>query len=97
VDEVRVRWLAKALAGLEAELGHIAAEDADAARRIAIVVRERTESLAQFPESGRPGRVAGTRELVLAGLPFIIPYRVRGEEVQVLRFFHTSRKPPAAW
>lgn len=97
MDEVRVRWLAKALAGLEAELGHIAAEDADAARRIAVVVRERTESLVRFPESGRPGRVAGTRELVLARLPFIIPYRVRGEEVQVLRFFHTSRKPPETW
>lgn len=94
---MRVRWLAKALASLSAELGHIAAEDADTARRIAIVVRERTERLAQFPESGRPGRVVGTRELVLAGLPFIIPYRVRGEEVQVLRFFHTSRKPPATW
>lgn len=94
---MRVRWLAKALAGLETELRHVAAEDVDAARRVAILVRERTELLGQFPDSGRPGRVPGTRELVLAGLPYIIPYRVRDLEVQVLRFFHTSRKPPTAW
>ncbi|MDR2726446.1 MAG: type II toxin-antitoxin system RelE/ParE family toxin, partial [Deltaproteobacteria bacterium] len=51
----------------------------------------------QFPESGRPGRVPGTRELVIAGLPYLLPYRVRNDVVEILRFFHTSQKPPNRW
>ena len=93
-----IRWLSKARAKLEAELQNIAAEDAAAAKRIANVVKSRTETLSQFPESGRPGRVSGTRELVLAGLPYILPYRVRdGGVVEILRFFHTAQKPPNRW
>ena len=41
---------------------------------------------------GRPGRVLGTRELVIGGLPYIIPYRVRDNYVDILRVLHTSRR-----
>jgi len=94
---MRVRWLLKARAGLEAELQRIALEDADAAVRLAAVFMKRTERHAQFPESGRPGRVAGTRELVNSGFPYIVPYRVRDEVVEILRVFHTSQKLPGSW
>jgi len=43
---------------------------------------------------GRPGRVPGTRELVLPNFPYIIPYRVREQRVEILRVFHTARKWP---
>jgi len=43
---------------------------------------------------GRPGRVVGTRELVIGQLPYIIPYRVRESEIEVLRVLHTSRRWP---
>lgn len=43
---------------------------------------------------GRAGRVAGTRELVVADTPYIIPYRVRGDAVEILRVFHAARKWP---
>ena len=93
-----IRWLSKAQANLEAELQRIANEDEAAAKRIASVVQSRTETLSQFPESGRPGRVSGTRELVLAGLPYILPYRVRRDgTAEILRFFHTSQKTPNTW
>lgn len=52
------------------------------------------ESLAELPSLGRPGRVPGTRELIVPGTPYIIPYRVKGETVQVLRFYHSSRRWP---
>jgi toxin ParE1/3/4 len=26
-----------------------------------------------------------------------VPYRVRGDAVQILRVFHTSRRPPQRW
>lgn len=94
---MRVRWLLKARAGLDAELQRIALEDTDAAVRLAAVFMKRTERLAQFLESGRPGRVAGTRELVIDGFPYIVPYRVRDEVVEILRVFHTSQKLPGSW
>lgn len=57
----------------------------------------RLTALADFPAIGRPGRVPGARELVIDRYPLIIPYRVVGNEIQVLRVFHTRRKPPKAW
>jgi toxin ParE1/3/4 len=50
------------------------------------------DRLATQPASGRTGRVPGTRELVVSGTPYVVPYRVRGETVQILRVFHGSRK-----
>ena len=92
-----IRWLPKAQDSLKAELQRIAEEDEAAAQRVAVVVKSRTDILEQLPESGRPGRVPGTRELVISEFPYILPYRVRGGVVEILRFFHTSQKPPHRW
>jgi toxin ParE1/3/4 len=48
-------------------------------------------SLKQFPFAGRPGRKPGTRELVLAPLPYLLIYAVDEDVVHVLRFLHTAR------
>ena len=53
---------------------------------------ERT--LTENPELGRPGRVPGTRELVVLHTPYIIPYRVREDVVEILRIFHGARRWP---
>ena len=92
-----IRWLPKAQESLYMELTRIAVDDESAARRIALIVKLHIEQLEQFPESGRPGRIHGTRELVISGLPYILPYRIRGNNVEILRFFHTSQKPPSRW
>lgn len=92
-----VRWLPKAKANLEEALEYIAAEDAESARRVALIIKERTEQLTKFPESGRMGRIFGTRELVIPKLPYILPYRIKNGVVEILRFFHTAQKPPATW
>ena len=94
---MRVRWLRAALRELDAEITYLALEDPEAAGRRYALIRSRVAELGQFPESGRPGRVPGTIELVIAGLPYLLPYRVRGVELQVLRFFHPCRNPPAHW
>jgi plasmid stabilization system protein ParE len=39
------------------------------------------------PASGRSGRVPGTRELVISGTPYVVPYSVHGETVEILRVF----------
>ena len=52
------------------------------------------ERLATLPRIGRPGRVQGTRELVVAGTPYIVPYRLKADEVQILRVYHAARRWP---
>jgi toxin ParE1/3/4 len=86
-----------ALRNLDDEATYIAADDAAAARLVVARVLEAVGQLADQPGLGRPGRVPGTRELVVLNTRYIVPYRVRGEEVQILRVFHTSRRPPQRW
>jgi len=92
---VRIRWLRTALANLDAEAEYIARDSPTAARRVVARIAESVDRLKQYPAMGRPGRVSGTRELVLPGTPYIVPYRVRGDTVEVLRVFHAARKWPS--
>jgi plasmid stabilization system protein ParE len=91
---MRIRWLRKALQNLTSEADYIARDDPAAAARTAVRIFEAVEQLVMFPALGRPGRVVGTRELVVTGTPYIIPYRVRGGDVEILRVFHAARKWP---
>lgn len=94
---MRIKWLEKALSDLAETTEYIAQDDLDAAKRMAACIRERIETLPQRPHIGRPGRVTGTRELVLDNYPFVIPYRVKSNEIQILRVFHTSQRLPKRW
>ena len=92
---MRVRWGPRALENLDAEAACIARDDPAAAVRIVHIIEETVDLLQRHPALGRPGRVAGTRELVIAGTPYIVPYRIRDKEVQVLRVFHGARRWPS--
>jgi toxin ParE1/3/4 len=83
-----------ALANLDAEAEYISEESPAAAARTVTAIVEAVAHLSRFPSLGRPGRVAGTRELVVTGTPYIIPYQVRGDAVEILRVFHAARKWP---
>jgi plasmid stabilization system protein ParE len=89
--------LRTALRNLDEEATYIAADDPQAARLVVERVLNAVETLATQPALGRPGRVPGTRELVVGKTRYLVPYRVRGEIVEVLRVFHTSRRPPQRW
>jgi toxin ParE1/3/4 len=91
---VRVKWLRTALRNLEVEAEYIAQENPEAAARVVERVRDAVQKLADHPALGRPGRVSGTRDLVVTGTPYIVPYRVRGNVVEVLRVQHAARKWP---
>jgi plasmid stabilization system protein ParE len=54
------------------------------------------DALAEHPAMGRPGRIEGTRELVLADIPCIVPYRVTRETVDVLTVMHTAQQWPSS-
>jgi toxin ParE1/3/4 len=91
---VRVRWLRTALANLDAEAEYIANDNPAAAARLVTRINRAVQDLRHHPAMGRPGRVLGTRELVIPGTPYIVPYRVRNDVVEVLRVFHAARRWP---
>jgi addiction module RelE/StbE family toxin len=82
---MKVRWLREALRNLDREVAYIADDDPQAAQRVAKRILGAVEKLSSHPNIGRPGRVPGTRELVVSGTSYIIPYRVRRQSVEVLR------------
>ena len=88
-------WTPAALADLASLRAYIAEHDPAAARRIVQRIIHSVETaLPHSPEMGRPGRIPGTRELVITGTPFIVPYRLRGETIQILRVYHGARRWP---
>jgi toxin ParE1/3/4 len=94
---MQVRWLRTALRNLDDEASFIATDDPVAARIVVGRVLEAVASLAEQPGLGRPGRVPGTRELVVLRTRYIVPYRVRRDRIEILRVFHTSRRLPKSW
>ncbi len=89
-----VVWSPRAIDHLTHLRAFIARENPRAANRIAATLLEAVERLAELPGLGRPGRIAGTRELVVPGTPYIVPYRLRGDRLEVIAVFHTSQKWP---
>jgi plasmid stabilization system protein ParE len=92
---MRIRWLRKALRNMDEEVTYIA-EDVAAARLVAPSIFQAVERLVDQPSAGRPGRVPGTRELVVRNTRYV-PYRVRGDAVDILQVFDTSRRLPTRW
>lgn len=92
---MRVFWLPEALRDLGEIYAYLNERNPGTALLVHGTVRQHVEGLTLFPNRGRPGRWPGTRELVIPNLPFVVPYRVRGERVEVLRVFHASRQWPA--
>ncbi len=91
---MQVKWLSIALADLNAEAAYIARDSPGAAERVVDNIFAAADRLAIYPASGRPGRVLGTRELVVPRTPYILPYRVRGQTLEIIRVLHGSRKWP---
>jgi addiction module RelE/StbE family toxin len=87
-------WLPQASDDLVEARRFIARDDPTAAAKVVLRIVRAVERLATLPEIGRPGRASGTRELVVPGLPYIVPYRRRDEVIEILRVYHTSRRWP---
>jgi toxin ParE1/3/4 len=93
---MRVVWTARALLDLASLRAYIGQDNPGAAERQVERVLAAAARLAEFPETGRPGRRAGTRELVVSRTPYLVPYRVRGQLVEVLRVLHGRQRWPDA-
>lgn len=79
---------------LDHEASYIALDNPRAAAEFVLHLRDSALILGEQPNLGRPGRIPETREFVISRLPYILPYRVRNDAVEILRVFHTARKWP---
>ena len=91
---MKVEWRPLAENDLAEIVRFIAADNPQAAYAVLDEIRTRTAALTEHPSMGRPGRIRGTRELVIARTPFIAAYRVTGDVVIILRIVHGARKWP---
>ncbi len=91
---MRIIWTEPAAGALENIQDHIARDDPRAAWEVAQKIRDATLLLSDHPKLGRAGRVRGTYELVIVGLPYVVPYRIKEKQIQILAVYHAARKWP---
>ena len=91
---MKVVWSPKAISHLVAIRRYIARDSDTTAALVAARILEALDTLATQPQIGRPGRLPGTREMVVTGTPYIVPYRVRHDRLELLAAFDGRRKWP---
>ncbi|HVF99467.1 MAG TPA: type II toxin-antitoxin system RelE/ParE family toxin [Chloroflexia bacterium] len=93
---MKIVWRARARDDLREAIQYLRQFTPEAALRTSATIRQKVTLLAEHPHLGRPGRVAGTRELVIAGTPYIVAYTVdsRLDSVVILSVLHGRRLWP---
>jgi addiction module RelE/StbE family toxin len=91
---MRLEWSVFSLADRTSIFDYIETDNPRAAIAVDDRIERRVEGLMQFPEMGRPGRIEGTRELVISGTPHIAVYRIMGDTVLILRVLHGAQQWP---
>ena len=91
---MKLAWSRHAAADRLAIFTWIAQDDPRSAALVDDRLEDAARRLIDFPESGRPGRVEGTRELVVARTPYVVPYQIVGDTVRLLRVIHGARMWP---
>lgn len=91
---MKLRWHALALADRTAIFDYLMQNSPRAAVLLDERIEYQIEILQGFPHLGRPGRIAGTRELLVAGTSYIVAYAVEDETIRLLRVLHSSQLWP---
>jgi toxin ParE1/3/4 len=89
-----IAWLDDAINDLQALHQYITKENPAAATKVAKRILKTVDLLSNQSGMGRKGRVLETRELIIPGTPFIIPYRVKNQRIEILRVFHCAMQWP---
>lgn len=91
---MNIRWLPQAHRNRFEQLDYIAQDNPLAAIGQDEQIERQVNMLLEHPKMGRPGRVAGTRELVVSNTPFLVIYRLQGQHVEVIRLLHSAQLWP---
>jgi len=91
---MKIIWSPRAIRHLASLRKYIEKDSEQNAALVAKRILEAVAILQTQPNMGRPGRVIGTRELVVPNTPYIIPYRVRNERLELIAVFHGRQKWP---
>lgn len=91
---MKVIWLEDALTGMKLIYDYIAADNPFAAYETLKNIKRVADGLSDCPLMGRLGRVAGTRELIIQGTAYIVPYRLKDANVEILNVFHGAQNWP---
>ncbi len=89
---MKLEWTRLALQDLRHLHEYIADDNPSAASRMVTRMQEATERLKNHPQMGRPGRVQGTRELVIAGSPYVVVYILGDSEIQIVAIIHSAMR-----
>lgn len=89
-----IHWADHAIRNLADQIDYIAGDNPDAADRMESLVATQVRLLLRHPRSGRKGCKPGTRELVISHSPFIVVYRVKKNEIEILRILHGAQQYP---
>jgi toxin ParE1/3/4 len=95
---MNILWSPEAIEDLNSLRAYIAEDHPSAARPVVLDIMHSIEQLLpDNPQMGRPGRVPGTRERVIPKTPFIVPYRLQRNVIQILRVYHGARRWPESF
>jgi toxin ParE1/3/4 len=85
---MKLVWAEQAQQEWVAQYRFYFARNPDAARRMRQLVMEGARQLRAHPKIGRPGRVEGSRELVISGTPFLLVYDENPARVEIVHVYH---------
>ena len=91
---MNVVWTRRAVRDLTRERAFIARENPTAANEVAMRIVDAVDTVSRQPRIGQAGRIAGTREYVVAGTPYILIYRLYERQVQLLHVFNSRKAWP---
>lgn len=91
---MKIVWTQIALKDLDQVWDYIASDNPEGAQGVLEKISKAVQALPSYPNLGRSGRVIGTKELVVIGTPFIIPYRIRKDRIEILAVIHGARRWP---
>jgi len=94
---MEIIWRPSAIEDIEHARRYITQFNPKAAARIFQAIRASVRTLANLPERGRPGRVEGTRELVVPRTPYLVAYSVIDQQLVILAVLHHAREWPGAF
>ena len=91
---MRARWSRQSSEHLRRIRKHIARNNRSAAERVRLRIIETVRQLQRLPRRGRRGRRAGTRQLPVVQLPYIIVYRIdiEDDQIVILGIFHAAQE-----